>query len=236
MGPMKGPADNMNENTDNDQNMPHPHGPLRDQIDRWEEMSFHCDHCGADATGSQLGSGEIHDTFFEKTCPRCGEMVAMITRPHISELLTNLDRIPGERHAEILAFAESCRQWHAAKLHREEQLPDIAADHLVLVWDEDHATSEIEVRCGEREIYRGPTSWEYYDYFIEACKVLRRKYGDRLHDVVPTERTFQGLWGDRLSAPCKVDEMRRRPRENSRIGNWTKHPVPPGDSWEAYTG
>lgn len=192
----------MNENTDNDQSMPHPHCPLRDQIDRWEEMFFHCDHCGADATGSQLGSGEI----------------------------------PGERHAEILAFAESCRQWHATKLHREDQLPDIAAGHIVLVWDEDHATEEIVVHCGEREIWRGPTSWEYYDYFIEACKVLRRKYGDRLHDVVPTERTFQGLWGDRLSAPRKVDEMRRRLRENSRIGNWTKHPVRPDDSWEDFTG
>ena len=75
---------------------------------------------------------------------------------------------------------------------------------------------------------------EYYPYFIDACKVLRQKYGNRLHDVIPTERTLLALWGDEIKAPEIVEGMRELIRKASRIGNWTHLPIDPCQSWETY--
>jgi hypothetical protein len=157
-------------------------------------------------------------------------------------MLANVDDMPPETKEEVLTFARQCAQWQSGKLHSIEQLPEIDLDHIVLVWDADRnghenteLHTEIVIRCGDREIYRGPSSWEYYDYFIDACKVLCRKYGDRLHDVIPTERTFNAMWGDKLRAPEIVEGMRERIRKASRIGNWTNLPIEPCNSWENYT-
>ena len=112
-----------------------------------------------------------------------------------------------------------------------EVLPEIAADHIVLIWDQDLATHEIVIRFGEREIHRESADWEYYDYFMESCKTLRRKYGNRLYDVVPTERTYQSLWGDKLSAPEMIEEFRKRLRMASRIEDWAHAGEMVKDRW-----
>ena len=129
-----------------------------------------------------------------------------------------------------------------AVAERKTPLRRATPGHIVLVWDADYngdetteLNTEIVIRCGEREIYRGPSSWEYYEYFTDACKVLRRKYGDRLHDVIPTERTLNAMWGDKLRAPDIVDAMRERIRNTSRITNWTSRQMDPRDSCETYT-
>lgn len=114
---------------------------------------------------------------------------------------------------------------------REETLPEIAADHIVLIWDQDLANHEIVIRFGERELHRESAGWEYYDYFMESCKAMRRKYGNRLYDVVPTERTYQSLWGDKLSAPEMIEEFRKRLRMASRIEGWTHASETGKDPW-----
>lgn len=112
-----------------------------------------------------------------------------------------------------------------------DHLPDITADHIVIIWDQDLESHEIVLRFGEREICREPAGWEYYESFMESCKVMRRKYGKRLYDVVPTERTYQSLWGDKLSAPEMIEEFRKRLRNASRIEDWTSGDGPDRDRW-----
>ena len=217
-------------------------GRLRDVLDPWQDLLYRCPHCGQEAPGKDLAPGDVHDTLFAVDCPACGNTVATIERPLVNDLLANIDNLPPEIQGEVRSFAEQCAQWQKEKLHCVEQLPDIALDHIVLVWDADYngdetteLNTEIVIRCGEREIYRGPSSWEYYEYFTDACKVLRRKYGDRLHDVIPTERTLNAMWGDKLRAPDIVDAMRERIRNTSRITNWTSRQMDPRDSCETYT-
>jgi hypothetical protein len=67
-----------------------------------------------------------------------------------------------------------------------DQLPEIDADYIVLLWDADPNKNEIIIRHGEREIIRHRAGWEYWRYFIRACGILKTKYGYRLIDVVPT--------------------------------------------------
>jgi hypothetical protein len=87
-------------------------------------------------------------------------------------------------------------------------LPEIEGEYIVLLWDHDWATHEIIIRHGWKEIFRQEVSYEYYDFFIQACRVLKTKYGIRLLDVVPTPRAETYLWGDALSAPSYIDKMR----------------------------
>lgn len=204
-------------------------------IDPWEEMTFECKGCGRTLAGRDLELAEMFRDLAEMACPDCGKVVALACFPTERDVAANLHRMPPEKRREAEAFLARCADWGRRKLHRPDQLPDIAADHIVLVWDETDrpAHGDIVIRFGEREIYRGPTSWEYHGYFVEACKVLRRKYGDRLYDVIPTERAHCGLWGDCLSAPKITGGIRRRIRAASRI---QQRKIDPADSWENYTG
>jgi hypothetical protein len=224
-------------------NTPHPTRYagqiLRDTIDAWQKMVFTCKHCGRETTGEQLIIGEFSDTGFTLDCCDCHHHVGRVSHPMISEVLKHSGELPPEVLAEAREFAKGYRNFHKTKLHRLNQLPEIDLDHIVLIWDsrylpEDHNSIEIIIRCGEREIYRGSGFWEYYDYFISACKVLRQKYGDRLYDVIPTERTYFYLWGDRLSSPVYVKEMRKRIRDASKIVNWSHKVIHPNESWENY--
>jgi len=204
-------------------------------------MLFRCENCGLESLGKDLDPGDLHQSFFTKECPDCAHNVVSIALPHVTEMLETLDDPPPTTREDVFAFAGQSTQWQKEKLYRIEQLPAIDLDHIVLIWDADdegqersEPNAQIIIRCGEREIYRGSASWGYYAYFIDACKVLRRKYGNRLHDVIPTERTLSVLWGDEIRAPEIVEGIRERIRKASRIENWTHLPIDPCQSWENY--
>lgn len=116
--------------------------------------------------------------------------------------------LPLETRGEVVAFEKQCAQWQKEKLHCVEQLPEIDIDHIVLVWDADYEGHEISelyarivIRCGEREIYRGPSSWEYYDYFIDACKVTMTPLGS---PVDPEVNIRAARSPDSTSGICRV--------------------------------
>jgi len=94
------------------------------------------------------------------------------------------------------------------KLHSVDQLPEINSEFLILLWDQDWDTDEIQILFGERVIFRQPVSYEYHDYFVQACRILKEKYGYHLLDVVPTPRALTFLWGDRYGADETTDRMR----------------------------
>jgi hypothetical protein len=87
-------------------------------------------------------------------------------------------------------------------------------DEITLFWDVDSETKEILIRTENRVIWRQPTAYEHYDYFVDALKILKAKYGRALLDVIPTVRAKLDLWGDRLSVPEICDEARRNLRTN----------------------
>ena len=49
---------------------------------------------------------------------------------------------------------------------------------------------------------------------ILDVEVIRRGYGKRLVDLIPTEKSWTYLWGDRLSSPTFTDGVRRWLRSN----------------------
>ena len=178
-------------------------------IDPWEDWDFTCPKCHWTGKGSALIAGDISRTGCEELCPSCNEMVDWLEFPLVAEMLENFDKLKPEDQKMALVISQGHSKWDASKLKSVDQLPDIEGDYIVLVWDEDNEAKEIIIRHGRDVIFRQIGSWEYYQFFITACRILKTKYGHRLLDVVPTPRARCGMDGDRVCASNSVDEMRR---------------------------
>jgi hypothetical protein len=120
---------------------------------------------------------------------------------------------PNERD-DFAKRSNFVKKWQAENLTSPEQLPDVRAKKFTLFWDNDRDTQEIIIRTEDQVIWRQPLGWEHYDFFVDALKILKAKYGHALVDVIPTESAHLYLWGDRLSAPEICNEARRKLRRS----------------------
>jgi hypothetical protein len=93
------------------------------------------------------------------------------------------------------------------------QLPALEGDALVLAWDQEDAVSI--VLLGDTVVWRETTGWEVYERFAEIAEILRKAYGRRLKDLVPTARSRYALFGDSSRATFVVDAARRAIRAAS---------------------
>ena len=89
---------------------------------------------------------------------------------------------------------------------------------LIFSWDflegtPDHFTV---IKHGEREIWREIAFWEGSERFAEVVNILKKKYGSRLADVVPTLQSELYLYGDDLGAPDFVRSVRASIRGSKR--------------------
>ena len=96
-------------------------------------------------------------------------------------------------------------------LYSPRQLPELEGDSITLTWDQIEADSIIS--HGEQLVWRERTGWEVYDRFEEITEILRHKYGPRLVDVVPTERSLYALYGDSTRASFHVTSARQSLKE-----------------------
>jgi hypothetical protein len=178
-------------------------------IDLWEDWDFSCPKCGWSGKGSALGAGDITRTGCEELCPSCNEMIDWLEFPLVAEMLENFDKLKPEDQKMALVISQGHNKWEASKLKSVDQLPDIESDYIVLLWDEDQNADEIMIRHGRDVIFRQQRAWEYFEFFITACRILKTKYGYRLLDVVPTPRAAGSIYGDRCFGPTGEAEMRR---------------------------
>jgi hypothetical protein len=187
---------------------------LRYHLDPWKTAPFICWKCSNEYLGSQLAEGELFDYGIERDCPNCQEPILLLTFETVDELAQHPDALaPGEREA----FAERSnfvQRWRGRMLKSPDQLPDLRDDEITLLWDVDSETEEILIRTEDHVIWRQPTAYEHYAYFVDALKILKAKYGRALVDVIPTDRAKNDLWGDRLPAPEICDAARRNLRTN----------------------
>jgi hypothetical protein len=63
---------------------------------------------------------------------------------------------------------------------------------------------------GDRVLFSEPALWEGYERFEEICKIVRDKYGKNVTDLVPTSASEMYLYGDVLSSPDFVNNVRRK--------------------------
>ena len=82
---------------------------------------------------------------------------------------------------------------------------------MYLTWDlicpEQHKETVV-IRNGDQVLFSEPASWEAIgdpgrpnSRYQGICKILKQKYGERVHDLEPTDASEMWLYGDKLSGP-----------------------------------
>jgi hypothetical protein len=151
-------------------------------------------------------------SFFE--CPLCGTTVALVQHPTADEVSQNWDSLTDAEKALYQRRFALDSEFEAHHLERPEQLPEIADDPLILVWDFDcveingHEVAYTLLKYEGRVIWLERAFYECLGRYEEVVKLLQQKFGGRLKDVVPTRRSETYLLGDMLSGWEKLNETR----------------------------
>jgi hypothetical protein len=186
---------------------------LFNYFDDYKTPVLECPTCHWRGTFEQ-GSVEYHAELADSRCPNCdffdAPMLAIVSYPTLEEARARSDR-PGIREW-VQAIDRGLDEFEAQKLRTPEQLPEISADNFTLVWDfeadEDYSNARTLIKHGDVVIFSEPARFEEYRRFEEVAEILKAKYGDRVKDLVPTERSELYLYGDDARGYHYVDKVR----------------------------
>ena len=184
-------------------------------LENWKTEPLHCDVCGWDGTFQQ-GLTELYSDLMDCHCPQCPggthTMLAIVSFPTLEEAVEKRDQLPPEEQEHLDRSLSFRHRFAALKLRSPHLLPAIDVPSFVLHWDIEGEEPDCYtvIRHGERIIAREPALFEGLHRYIEVAKLLRRRYGMALRDLVPTEASENYLWGDDLRAPETIDEARRK--------------------------
>lgn len=196
--------------------------------ENWRTHPLTCPKCGW--TGSfEQGSMEHHKALMDSSCPMCSwedaPMLAIVRFPTMAETEANIDRLSDEEKADYLERKRFLVRLEETSLKSPDDLPDLSAAEIRLSWDfhedEDQESWTI-LRHGEQIVWQELAVYEGAERFVEVLEILKRKYGERLVDVVPTDASEVFLYGDRLrfvgmveTARTQLADCRERDVENS---------------------
>ena len=184
-------------------------------FDEWQSVVLECPVCKWQGTFEQ-GSVEYYNELMDSSCPVCdvdtGPMLAIVSYTTNEEVEANLDKLDTVDRQRFLAMKERLAKADKECLKSSSDLPELEGDSLELAWDLEEVDSDVVtvIRHGDQEVWREPAFWEGYERFGDVLRILKARYGKRLKDVVPTQRSKLYLYGDRLSAPDIVDKARRQ--------------------------
>ena len=175
--------------------------------DDWKSAVLECPRCHW--SGKFIdGSVEYYSELKDCSCPQCdfahAPMLAIVNYPTTEEMRSSEDPTDVLQAAVIEQLQKN---YEAQKLRSGDQLPDLDAPSLELVWD--FIEPRTVLRYGNRVLFSEPAVFEGYERFEEVCKIVHEKYGNRVTDLVPTSASELYLWGDVLAAPDLVASVRR---------------------------
>ena len=178
-------------------------------FDNWSMESLDCQKCGWKGH-IDMGSANEFNELLDFRCPQCDTMLAIINYPTPEEVRENQDKLST---TEIAGYAKQMAldaAFNKTHLESPAQLPMIAADPLILVWDiefdsgsEPAGPNFTTIKHEGQVIWREPAYYECVNRFNEVVKILRQKYGDRLKALIPTRRSETYLYGDIISPSRK---------------------------------
>jgi hypothetical protein len=186
--------------------------------DDWKSVILECPRCGWKGTFDQ-GSVEHHDQLMDSSCPECAwtdaPMLAIVSYPTIQESERNWSRLTESDRQSLTNRKQFLERFEASCLKSPEQLLKLDASDLIIEWDHvvDEGGGMMVLRHGPTEIWREPAFWEGYVRFGEVVDILRKRYGTRLADVVPTHGSELYLYGDSISAHSYVKHLRSALKE-----------------------
>jgi hypothetical protein len=173
----------------------------------WREDIYNCDKCCWKGTGNNCEQGEMFKDLFEICCPSCHEVLTVVNYPTIEESRSSWDKVSDADKPMIMAREKFIKNSESRCLESPNQLPDIPEDNLIFVWDKQD--DDTLISFGNKVIWREPAFYEGYSRFEEVEIILKRKYDNRIKDLLPAERSQNYLLGDYLSAQDIIQSIRK---------------------------
>lgn len=185
------------------------------QIAYWdydETAPVRCSECGW--VGPGLHGQRFFRELLDVTCPECDRMLLVVPFPTTAETRAAAEAGNQRARAELgTVEAIEARQANVREqaLTADSELPEIGQDEITIVWDLEGTGFDVVtvLRHEGREIWREPAFFEGIERFEEVARLLRARYGKRLVALEPSPASTMYLYGDRLSAPRRVEAVNR---------------------------
>lgn len=173
----------------------------------WKMDIVSCDKCKWSGYGLNAKIGGVMDSTFFLNCPNCGkEFIEFILFPTIAEAKDHGSLKEKMEINKIEAFWEN---YEKEKLKNADEISNVKSNQFILEWDLNKEHTQL-IRYKNKIIWREPAIYESYQRFIEIGTILKQKFGTRLQDFIPTDRSKPYLYGDKAIAIILVEEFRKK--------------------------
>lgn len=163
--------------------------------EEWMKNEYTCSECSWSGTGGETARGTMYrGKFLELSCPSCSEFLDVLILPEEKGCAHSREGLTEEQLKAIAEAEEQERLYREMCLTSADQLPPLAEGDVTLNWDMEQG--ETQIRNGETVIWSEPVVYEGFDRFEQVALILKEKYGNRLKDLVPTDRSKLFLYGD----------------------------------------
>lgn len=177
-------------------------------FEEWKNKNYTCTACSWSGTGGESARGRMYrGMFLELSCPTCFGFLDVLICPSENEEEKSGEELTEEQLAARAEAREQLRLYREKCLSSPDQLPAQAAGDITLQWDMEGG--ETLIRNGETVIWREPVAYEGFERYERIALILKEKYGERLKDLVPTDRSKLFLYGDYEPSLAYLGKVRK---------------------------
>jgi hypothetical protein len=145
--------------------------------------------------------------YLELYCPGCGSFLDLIIFPDSAGRGENSEALAEEQKRVPQEQEEQMRRYRAQCLQTPDRLPELEDEDFVLLWDQ--VEGDTRIRKGDSVIWSEPVVYEGFDRYERIALILKEKYGSRVRDLQPTDRSMLFLYGDLASSLDFVKKVRK---------------------------
>ncbi|HOP39539.1 MAG TPA: hypothetical protein PLI53_00715 [Geobacteraceae bacterium] len=177
-------------------------------FEEWTKKEYSCSACSWKGNGEESARGRLYrGVFLELSCPTCSEFLDVLILPPEYGCGKSRESLTDEQLRELKEAENQEREYREKCLASPGQLPDLPGEDITLSWDLEQG--ETLVRNGELVIWREPAIYEGFDRFEQIARILKEKYGNRLRDLVPDNRSKLFLYGDYEPSLAYLKKVRK---------------------------
>jgi hypothetical protein len=177
-------------------------------FEEWQEKECGCTDCDWKGTLADCGRGGLHrGLYMELYCPECSELADLLILPEEKKCAGASEGLTEEQLKARKEDEEAKRAYLALCLQSPDQLPALPDGELILTWDQ--VEGETVILGKESVIWREPVAYEGFERFERIARIAKEKYGERLKDMIPTDRSKLFLYGDFFPSIAYLGKVRR---------------------------
>lgn len=176
--------------------------------EEWLKKEYTCGECAWHGAAEKTGRGRMHrEMFLELCCPECYSFLDLIIFPAEKGCGASREGLSEEQLKALDEAEQQDRLYREQCLRSIEQLPELPEGDMNLVWDQQDG--ETRILNGDTVIWSEPVAYEGFDRYERIALLLKEKYGDRIRDLSPTDRSKLYLYGDYAPALDYLKKVRK---------------------------